>query len=99
MKMSRSACVFFQHPRAGGAPLPIPPPTPARFQIRTDMFDASLGARQRTHARLKAGQYVIKAKTTSINPSSAKDAAANLSNGWLRRMAAMNRFMPTGGVL
>ena len=98
MKMSRSACMFFQHPRAGGAPHPIPP-DPCPVSDPDGHVRRFAWARQWTHARLKAGQYVIKASTASINPSRAKDAAANLSNGWLRRMAAMNRFMPTGGVL
>ena len=49
--------------------------------------------------KLREGQYVIKARTASIRAIRASDAAANRISGRPSRMAAMNRFMPTGGVL
>jgi hypothetical protein len=52
-----------------------------------------------TKARLRVGQYVITSKMPSIKPMRANEAAASFMRGLLSRMAAMNRFMPTGGVL
>ena len=66
--------------------------------VRTG-FSAGRGQPYLTSARLKAGQYVISSKTPSMSPIRASDAIANFMSGLFRRMAAMKRFIPTGGVL